>query len=76
MSDVDTVLKQTLSSISESFSARSTLGSLLREYRQTHSLQQKDLAHKLNISAAFLCYVERGHRCLGPDLIQRLLAIL
>jgi predicted transcriptional regulator len=76
MSEIDTVLKQTLTSIEASLDAKFTLGDLVRQYRTAHSLHQKDLAHKLNISAAFLSDVERGHRFLGPDLIRRLLAIL
>jgi hypothetical protein len=47
MIDVDTVLKETLTSIEASHAAKSGLGDLLRQYRNFHSIHQKDLASTL-----------------------------
>ena len=51
-------------------------GSRIREARKARGLEQKDLAERMGISAAFLSRIERGERGCSLDLLRRASAVL
>ena len=53
-----------------------TTGARIREARKAQGMEQKELAERMGISAAFLSRIERGERGCSLDLLRRASAVL
>lgn len=54
-------------------SSGSLLGSLIKEKRQAAGLRQDELAHELDLSAAYMSHLERGdYRSPKPQVLMRI----
>lgn len=53
-----------------------SLGSILKQYRAVHNLQQKDLAVLINVSKAQLSKIESGIHSPKFELSYRILRLL
>lgn len=49
------------------------LGSLLKEYRKAHKLNQRALSAKIGISSMFLSDLENGRRTPGETTMEKIL---
>jgi len=55
---------------------RKAFGKLLKAYRQTQNMQQRELAKRAHVPIPHLCQLEGGQRPCGPALTNKLAAAL